>query len=148
MGLQSGGVHVALFLMVLSTFAAAVGALSLCVTVGSSTAGKAALAMNLVLLISLVVGGEWRGGCVAGWVGGWARAAVHPESTAPRSPALALPGVLVNPESIPSWIGWLHWLSLYYYSYAALITNEMATLTLDFVVRAAAPPRTPPPSQR
>ena len=61
MGLQSGGGHVALFLFVLSTFAAAVGALSLCVTVGSATAGKAAVAMNLVLLVSLVVGGARRG---------------------------------------------------------------------------------------
>ena len=57
MGLQSGSGHVALFLFVTATFAVAVGALSLTFTVALSTSGQASLVMNLVLLLSLLVGG-------------------------------------------------------------------------------------------
>jgi hypothetical protein len=35
------------------------GAMSLAVTVGSSTAGTASLVMNIVLLIAVVVSGAW-----------------------------------------------------------------------------------------
>ncbi|GAB4823317.1 hypothetical protein N2152v2_010363 [Parachlorella kessleri] len=128
MGLQSGSTQVALFLMLLATFAVAVGALSLAVTVGKfaprrivqalarrvagvcfqigsgcSTAGKASLVMNLILLISLLVG-----------------------------------GFFVNVASIPGWIRWLHYLSLFFYAYASLITNEVANLSMDFVLEGYA----------
>ena len=55
--------------------------------------------MNLILLISLLVG-----------------------------------GFFVNVASIPGWIRWLHYLSLFFYAYASLITNEVANLSMDFVV--------------
>lgn len=67
---------------------------------GCSTAGKASLVMNVVLLVSLLVG-----------------------------------GFFVNVASIPAWIRWLHYLSVFFYAYAALITNEVATLSLNFAVR-------------
>jgi hypothetical protein len=47
-GFQPGASHVALFFCVLAVFSATVGALSMAVTVGFGTAGKAALIMNLV----------------------------------------------------------------------------------------------------
>jgi len=56
-GLQGGAPHVALFFCVLSVFSAAVGALSMAVTVGFGTAGRASLVMNLVLLLSLLFAG-------------------------------------------------------------------------------------------
>jgi ABC-type multidrug transport system ATPase subunit len=99
MGLGSGSSTVALFLMVLSLFALTSGALSLGVAVVSKTPGQAALIMNVVLLISLLVG-----------------------------------GFFVNATSMPSWIRWLRYLSVFYYGYTALITNEMVPLLLDFVV--------------
>ncbi len=57
MGFIGGANHVGLFLMVLSTFAVVIGALSLAVAVGCSTPGQASLVMNIILLISLLVGG-------------------------------------------------------------------------------------------
>lgn len=66
---------------------------------GCTTAGKASLVMNVVLLISLLVG-----------------------------------GFFVNVASIAAWIRWLHYASVFFYAYTALITNEVATLSLDFVV--------------
>lgn len=57
MGFIGGSNHIGLFLMVLATFAVAIGALSLAVAVGSSTPGQASLGMNIILLISLLVGG-------------------------------------------------------------------------------------------
>ena len=57
MGLSSEPKAVALFLMTLGTFAVAIGALSLAVTVLSNTAGQASFAMNLILLISLLNSG-------------------------------------------------------------------------------------------
>lgn len=47
-GFQSDPAHVALFFCVLAVFSATVGALSMAITVGFGTAGKAALIMNLV----------------------------------------------------------------------------------------------------
>lgn len=47
-GFQAGAPHVALFFCVLAVFSATVGALSMAITVGFGTAGKAALIMNLV----------------------------------------------------------------------------------------------------
>lgn len=77
---------------------------TLCRMPGCSTAGKASLVMNVVLLISLLVG-----------------------------------GFFVNVASIPGWIRWLHYLSVFFYSYAILITNEVATLSLNFAVSVATP---------
>ncbi len=48
---QSDPAHVALFFCVLAVFSATVGALSMAITVGFGTAGKAALIMNLVSLL-------------------------------------------------------------------------------------------------
>ena len=56
-GFQPGAPHVALFFAVLAVFSATVGALSMAVTVGFGTAGRAALVMNLVLLLSLLFAG-------------------------------------------------------------------------------------------
>lgn len=67
---------------------------------GCSTAGKAALVMNFILLISLLVG-----------------------------------GFLVNVQSIPGWIAWLHYFSLFYYAYDILTTNEAAGLIWSIEVR-------------
>lgn len=106
MGLQSGSINVGLFITTLGTFAVAVGALSLALSVGCRTAGEASLAMNLVLLVSLLNS-----------------------------------GFFVNVATMPDWISWLHYLSVFYYSYATLITNEMATLLLNFVVSIAATER-------
>ncbi len=47
-GFQPDASHVALFFCVLAVFSATVGALSMAITVGFGTAGKAALIMNLV----------------------------------------------------------------------------------------------------
>ena len=99
MGLVGGAGHVSLFLMVLSTFAVTIGALSLAVAVGSATAGRASLVMNLVLLISLLVG-----------------------------------GFFVNTSSMPDWISWLHFVSPFFYAYAALTTNELSSILLNFEV--------------
>jgi hypothetical protein len=123
---------------------AAVGALSLAVTVGSSTAGVASLVMNIVLLLSVVVSGApplapllalpCCCACPAfltsmlACINGRRRAACrHIRCTRSLEP-LALPdmplvlpslafclslfacvaGMLVNPESMPDWIGWTH----------------------------------------
>jgi hypothetical protein len=40
-------------------------------------------------------------------------------------------------SSIPDWIQWLHYLSLFYYAYSSLMINEVSDLLLDFVVRAS-----------
>ena len=56
-GFQPGAPQVALFFCVLAVFSAAVGALSMAVTVGFGTAGRASLVMNLVLLLSLLFAG-------------------------------------------------------------------------------------------
>lgn len=37
--------------------------------------------------------------------------------------------------SIPDWIAWLHWLSLFYYAYNILTTNEVASLQMNLTVR-------------
>jgi ABC-type multidrug transport system permease subunit len=50
--------------------------------------------------------------------------------------SLLVGGFFVNVASIPGWIRWLHYLSVFFYSYATLMTNEVATLSLDFAVCA------------
>ncbi|KAL4458955.1 hypothetical protein ABPG75_013820 [Micractinium tetrahymenae] len=103
MGLQSGAATVATFLMVVAAFAGAMGALSLSVTVGSSTAGLASLIMNILLLIAVVVS-----------------------------------GMLVNPESMPAWIRWTHWLSPFFYAYSSLMINEMSGIKINFELKGYA----------
>ncbi|KDD77010.1 ABC-2 type transporter, partial [Helicosporidium sp. ATCC 50920] len=103
MGLASGGAQVGLFLATLTAFALAVGALSLLVSAASASAGRASLVMNVVLLLSLLVG-----------------------------------GFFVNVASIPGWIRWLHYLSLFYYAYSALMINELSDLLLNFVLQGYA----------
>jgi hypothetical protein len=56
-GFRRHAAHAAVFAGVLSAFAATVGALSLACAAGAGSAGRAALAMNLVLLFSLLVAG-------------------------------------------------------------------------------------------
>ena len=99
MGLVGGSLHIALWLMCLATFAVAVGALSLAVAVGSRTPGRASLIMNIVLLLSLLVG-----------------------------------GFFVNTSTMEDWISWLHYLSVFFYAYAALTTNELSSVLLNFEV--------------
>jgi ABC-type multidrug transport system ATPase subunit len=57
MGLDSDPHRVALFLMILGTFAVAVGALSLAMTLLSRSAGQASFAMNIILLVCLLNSG-------------------------------------------------------------------------------------------
>lgn len=45
-----------------------------------------------------------------------------------------LAGMLVNPESMPAWIRWTHWLSPFYYAYCSLMINEMSGIKIDFEV--------------
>lgn len=96
-GLQRGAPHVALFFCVLSVFSAAVGALSMAVTVGFGTAGRASLVMNLVLLLSLLFA-----------------------------------GFLVNVASITPALRWVHYLSVFFYGFEALTSNELSGISLTF----------------
>jgi hypothetical protein len=86
------------------------------------TAGRAGFAMNLVLLVSLLMGGFLAnvGDC--------------------QSNVLGATGSLdVEPTCVPSWIRWIHYLSPLYYAFAALVTNEVSTLSLDLKVRDLPP---------
>ena len=104
-GFQRGLPHIALFFCVLAVFSATVGALSMAVTVGFGTAGRAALVMNLVLLLSLLFA-----------------------------------GFLVNTAAITPALRWVHYCSMFFYGFEALIVNEMSGLTLTLAVR---PPLAP-----
>lgn len=42
--------------------------------------------------------------------------------------------MLVNPQSMPAWICWTHWLSPFYYAYCSLMINEMSGIKIDFEV--------------
>jgi hypothetical protein len=42
--------------------------------------------------------------------------------------------MLVNPESMPDWISWSHWLSIFFYAYSALMINELTGIKIDFAV--------------
>ena len=100
-GFQGGVPHVALFFCVLAVFSATVGALSMAVTVGFGTAGRAALVMNLVLLLSLLFA-----------------------------------GFLVNVATITPALAWVHWLSVFFYGFEALTTNELSGVQLTFTAPA------------
>lgn len=68
-GLQSGSVHVSLFLFTLATFALGIAALSFALSVGLGTAGQASLALNLILLLSLLMGGFFENvSAIPGWI--------------------------------------------------------------------------------
>ena len=99
MGLSNEPSTVALFLMTLGTFAVAVGALSLAVTLASRTAGQASFIMNIILLVCLLNS-----------------------------------GFFVNAENMPDWISWLRYMSVLFYGYSVLITNEVSDLLFQFVV--------------
>lgn len=43
-------------------------------------------------------------------------------------------GFFVNAENMPDWISWLRYLSVFYYGYSVLITNEVSGLLFQFVV--------------
>jgi ABC-type multidrug transport system ATPase subunit len=99
MGLAPGAEQVALFLMTLCGFSLTVGALALAVSAGAVSAGRASLAMTLILLVSLSVG-----------------------------------GLFPNIGEMAPWCAWLHWLSIVFYAYAALVTNEVSGLLLKFEI--------------
>jgi hypothetical protein len=46
--------------------------------------------------------------------------------------------MLVNPESMPGWIRWTHWISPFFYAYSSLMINEMSGIKINFEVGAAA----------
>ncbi|KAK2079440.1 hypothetical protein QBZ16_003132 [Prototheca wickerhamii] len=41
-------------------------------------------------------------------------------------------GFLVNVNSIPTWLRWIHYLSIFFYAFEAMITNEMTGRTFSF----------------
>ena len=43
-------------------------------------------------------------------------------------------GFFVNVEDMPAWISWLRYISVFFYSYSVLITNEVLSLLFNFVV--------------
>lgn len=68
-GLQAGSVHVSLFLFTLATFALAIAALSFALSIGLGTAGQASLALNLILLLTLLMGGFFENiSAIPGWI--------------------------------------------------------------------------------
>lgn len=59
-----------------------------------------------------------------------------PNSTCSRVPP-AHPhhvGFLVNVSSIPAYLRWIHYLSVFFYAFEAMITNEMTGRTFTFMV--------------
>lgn len=56
-GFQTGAAYAAAYCFILITFSCVVGAMSMCITVVSNTAGQASFAMNFTLLFSLVFTG-------------------------------------------------------------------------------------------
>eukprot|EP00884_Botryococcus_braunii_P012056 jgi/Botrbrau1/20851/Bobra.0156s0075.2 len=96
-GLQSGAPHVALFFTILAVFSATVGAMSMAITVGFGTAGRASLIMNLLLLLGLLFA-----------------------------------GFLVNTASISPALAWVHYLSVFFYGFESLTTNEISGTEFRF----------------
>ncbi|KAI8112521.1 hypothetical protein M9434_003844 [Picochlorum sp. BPE23] len=43
-------------------------------------------------------------------------------------------GFFVNVEDMPAWVSWLRYVSVFFYSYSVLITNEVLSLLFNFVV--------------
>lgn len=106
-GLRSGAAYASTYLFTLVAFNCTIGALSMAVTVGSSTAGQASFFMNFTLLFSL-----------------------------------AFAGFLVNIDSIPAALRWLHTISPFYYAFEAMMTNELNGQVFQFQYQAS--PTSPP----
>jgi ABC-2 type transporter len=70
-----------------------------------SSAGRASLAMNMILLLSLLFG-----------------------------------GFLENVSTMRSWYAWLHYCSIFFYGFEALMANEFTGLYLNFTVWAPPAP--------
>jgi ABC-type multidrug transport system permease subunit len=96
-GFRYESAYAAAWLFILVAFNCVVGAMSMCVTVASSTAGQASFIMNFLLLFSVV-----------------------------------FTGFLVNISSIPEWIRWLHYLSVFYYAFEAMVMTEILGGSYDF----------------
>lgn len=47
---------------------------------------------------------------------------------------LLVGGFFVNVGAIPAWIGWLRYISPFFYGYSVLVINELSTLLFDFTV--------------
>jgi ABC-type multidrug transport system permease subunit len=47
--------------------------------------------------------------------------------------SLIFTGFLVNVNSIPDWISWIHYLSVFYYAFEAMMTTELSGMKLTFI---------------
>lgn len=144
----AGAAYAASYCFVLITFSCVVGAMSMCVTVASNTAGQASFAMNFLLLFSLVftgflvnvnsipgaaglgvfaplVGQEGRrgGGRACGGTG--VQRPTHRRPPLPARLASSRPAV---------WLAWIHYLSVFYYAFEAMITSELSGQLYSFQV--------------
>lgn len=97
-GFQYGSDYAASFLFTLIAFNCAVGAMSMCVTIGCNTAGQASFIMNFLLLFSL-----------------------------------AFTGFLVNVNSIPAVLRWIHYLSVFFYAFEAMLSTELMGVPFTFL---------------
>ena len=98
-GFQADAAHIAVFFCGLAVFSATVGALSMAITVGLGTAGRASLIMVLIILLML-----------------------------------PFTGFLVNVGAMPVVLRWLHYLSVFFYGFQALVVNEVSGLTFNLQV--------------
>ncbi|KAL4457602.1 hypothetical protein ABPG75_012467 [Micractinium tetrahymenae] len=53
--------------------------------------------------------------------------------------SLVFTGFLVNVNSIPAWIRWVHYLSIFYYAFEAMITGELSGMVFTFQAYGSAP---------
>jgi len=97
-GFQYGSAYAASYLFTLIAFNCAVGAMSMCVTIGCNTAGQASFIMNFLLLFSL-----------------------------------AFTGFLVNVNSIPPVLRWIHYLSVFFYAFEAMLSTELKGVPFTFL---------------
>ena len=97
-GFQYGSDYAASYLFILIAFNCAVGAMSMCVTIGCNTAGQASFIMNFLLLFSL-----------------------------------AFTGFLVNVNSIPAVLRWIHYLSVFFYAFEAMLSTELMGVPFTFL---------------
>jgi ABC-type multidrug transport system ATPase subunit len=97
-GFQYGSYYASSYLFTLIAFNCAVGAMSMCVTIGCNTAGQASFIMNFLLLFSL-----------------------------------AFTGFLVNVNSIPAVLRWIHYLSVFFYAFEAMLSTELMGVPFTFL---------------
>ena len=97
-GFQYGSEYALSYLFTLIAFNCAVGAMSMCVTIGCNTAGQASFIMNFLLLFSL-----------------------------------AFTGFLVNVNSIPAVLRWIHYLSVFFYAFEAILSTELMGVPFTFL---------------